>query len=139
MSQGWRSWPFAEVAGVVDGDTLSITVDQGFDSFQRVRVRVYGVNCPERGRPGYAEATEFSAQALGKPCQLWTWRKSFDRYVGRLLVGLTLEDLGLELLRAGHALAWDGRGEAPTGFDSIDRAAEMAQYEAFLMRDFQAT
>lgn len=32
---------------VVDGDTLDVLVDCGFDVWRAVTVRLYGVNCPE--------------------------------------------------------------------------------------------
>jgi len=37
----------AKVERVVDGDTIDIMVDLGFRTFQRIRVRLYGVDTPE--------------------------------------------------------------------------------------------
>ena len=37
----------AEVLRVVDGDTLDVMVDLGFQVFKKVRVRLYGVDTPE--------------------------------------------------------------------------------------------
>ena len=43
----------AEVAGVIDGDTIDVRVDG-----REERVRYFGVDTPERGDPCYREATE---------------------------------------------------------------------------------
>lgn len=37
----------AEVVKIIDGDTLDLMVDLGFDIHHKVRVRLYGVNTPE--------------------------------------------------------------------------------------------
>jgi micrococcal nuclease len=41
-------WEYnAEVARVVDGDTLDLRVDLGFTVFVKVRARLHGINTPE--------------------------------------------------------------------------------------------
>jgi micrococcal nuclease len=37
----------AKVLDVVDGDTLDVSIDLGFDISTKIRVRLYGVNAPE--------------------------------------------------------------------------------------------
>jgi len=37
----------ADVLKIVDGDTLDLMVDVGFDIHHKIRVRLYGVNTPE--------------------------------------------------------------------------------------------
>ena len=37
----------AEVKKIIDGDTLDIIIDLGFDTLRKTRVRLYGVNTPE--------------------------------------------------------------------------------------------
>lgn len=37
----------AMVVRVVDGDTLDLMVDLGFDIFQKMRVRLFGIDTPE--------------------------------------------------------------------------------------------
>ena len=49
-----------EVDRVVDGDTISLFVSLGFYVTVQLRVRLLGVNTPERGQPGFADATEFA-------------------------------------------------------------------------------
>lgn len=47
----------ARVVRWVDGDTVEADVDLGFTVWVRVRFRLYGIDTPERGQPGYDEAT----------------------------------------------------------------------------------
>lgn len=42
---------------VVDGDTFDADVDLGFHVFVRLRFRLLDVDTPERGQPGFSEAT----------------------------------------------------------------------------------
>ncbi len=42
-----RYWYGAEVLKVIDGDTLDLRIDLGFDIHHKIRVRLYGVNTPE--------------------------------------------------------------------------------------------
>ena len=37
----------ASVLRIVDGDTIDVMLDLGFDTWVRRRVRSYGINCPE--------------------------------------------------------------------------------------------
>lgn len=47
----------ATAINVVDGDTLDVTIDLGFRLNITERVRLYGIDTPERGKPGSTEAT----------------------------------------------------------------------------------
>ena len=42
-----KFWYTAKVLGVVDGDTIDLLVDVGFDIHFQIRVRLHGVNTPE--------------------------------------------------------------------------------------------
>lgn len=48
-----------EVLRVVDGDTLDLRLDLGFHLHTALRFRLLGVDTPERGQPGWAEAGEW--------------------------------------------------------------------------------
>ncbi len=53
-------WQYrANFVRAVDGDTVDLLVDLGFKIYAKIRVRVVGVDTPERGEDGYREATEF--------------------------------------------------------------------------------
>ena len=49
-----------QVARIVDGDTLDVLIDG-----VKHRVRLFGVDTPERGEPCYKEATERTRQLSG--------------------------------------------------------------------------
>ena len=90
------------VAHVVDGDTLDIGGE---------RVRVLGIDTPERGECGYAPASRATAElALGRVIQLEAdeTQAARDRF-GRTLAYVRLpdgRDLGEVLLRRGLARAF---------------------------------
>lgn len=89
------------VVRVVDGDTLDVLLTSG-----RIRVRLHGVDAPERGQPG------------GQDALLWLSRRvldhdvlvepiSQDRY--ERLVGIVYlggDNVNRELLRSGNAWAY---------------------------------
>ena len=88
------------VTWVYDGDTIQVL--RGPD---KVRVRVFGVDCPEKRQPFSREALHF-AMALVKGRKVRVSVLDVDSY-GRLVGRVYLPDgreLGYELLRAG--LAW---------------------------------
>lgn len=49
----------AQLRRAVDGDTVDLMVDLGFYMYANIRVRVKGVDTPERGEEGFHEATDF--------------------------------------------------------------------------------
>lgn len=56
----------AIVNKVVDGDTVDFIVDLGFRVGIQIRARLKGVDTPERGEEGWAEATEKCRSLLQK-------------------------------------------------------------------------
>jgi endonuclease YncB( thermonuclease family) len=46
-----------QVNRVVDGDTVDLTINPGYQLTVRERCRLLGVDAPERGEPGYESAT----------------------------------------------------------------------------------
>jgi len=88
------------VVAVADGDTLVV-----LDGTTQVRVRLHGIDCPERGQAFGAAARRFaSSLAFGKRVTVKSRGK--DRY-GRVLGEVVLPDgrrLDRELVAAG--MAW---------------------------------
>jgi micrococcal nuclease len=87
----------AFVVGVVDGDTLELEDGQ--------RVRLLGINTPEKGQSYYKEATEVLRDLiLNRTVLLETDESDRDKY-GRLLrhVYVNGENVGLVLIREGYA------------------------------------
>lgn len=92
--------PPQAVIGVADGDTFTVfnLLPPGY-----VRVRVEGINTPERNQPGYLEAKQFTAAWLAKGTfQLFTCGKhTFERIVGVASRGN--DTLAHALKAAGHS------------------------------------
>jgi micrococcal nuclease len=92
----------AVVGEVVDGDTLVVEVDG-----QRERLRLVGINAPERGECLAEEATRWLGERVdGRSVELVVDRSDRDQY-GRLLRYVEVDgtDVGAELVRAGLAIA----------------------------------
>ena len=90
------------VVQVHDGDTITVEPAEGGD---RIRIRLYGIDCPEKNQPFGSLATTYVRKAvLYKPVDLEI--KSKDRYrrtvaVVTLAHGVTLQELLLNM-----GLAW---------------------------------
>ena len=76
-----------EINRVLDGDTIDVTIDLGFDLYKKERVRVAGVDTPEK-RTRDLEEKSLGIDATN--CLKENWK-------GRFLVTMTLL-LGLNLL-----------------------------------------
>lgn len=115
----------ATVTDVHDGDTITVTVDLGWNvSMQRDHVRVAGISARELSMPGGPEARDYvqgllplgtrvvvrSVKVDQDPADVM----SFDRYV--LYVQLADgRDLGAVVIAAGFAVPWDGKSK-PTPY-----------------------
>ena len=88
-----------EVDRVVDGDTIDVTIDLGFDILFKTRVRLYGINAPEsrtrdleekeRGLAAKQRLSELldEAEWEEKPLILQTKEKGkFGRYLGIIYI-----------------------------------------------------
>lgn len=95
------------VVRIIDGDTIEVLMGQ-----RPVRVRLYGVDCPERSQAFGTAARRFTSElCFGQTVRLLS--HGTDRY-GRLLADVVLADgrvVNQELVRAG--LAWWYREFAP--------------------------
>ena len=104
-----------EVVRIADGDTFTLLVGE-----QQHRIRLHGVDCPEKGQPYSRVATQFTKDLLAsgkvKVQQVDTDR--YGRVVGIVLINDTL-NLNERLLEAG--LAWH--------YKSYDRNAQWAKLE----------
>lgn len=85
-----------KVIKVADGDSITVLTSDN----QRFRVRLYGIDCPERRQPYGSAATRFTREAVaGKDVEVTEYgRDRWGRIVG--VVG----DLNQSLIEAG--LAW---------------------------------
>ena len=109
----------ATVDRVIDGDTIDVTLDLGFDISYRGRIRFQGINAPEsRTRDAVEKQAGLAAKRYGED---WTKglenrviiqtslddRGKFGRILGRILndQGECLND---EMVSLGHATPYDG-------------------------------
>ena len=100
--------PTLEVSRVIDGDT--------FDS-PAGRVRLSGVDTPERGQRCSKEATDRLRELAGRAFRVENGPRGTDRY-GRLLYYVYTADgssIDATLVREGLAWAWTRDGPAPKG------------------------
>lgn len=76
----------AKCTNVVDGDTIDVKIDLGFDTYSKRRVRLLDVDTPERGQENYKEATQFTtASVLGKEILIQTYKSDvFGRYLANV-------------------------------------------------------
>ena len=65
-----------EINRVLDGDTIDVTIDLGFDLFKKERVRVAGVDTPEKRTRNLEE------KALGIDATNWLKKKLEDTIAG---------------------------------------------------------
>ena len=98
----------AQVVQVIDGDTLDLLI-----AGTKYRVRLFGVDTPERGEQCYEEATERTRQLSGDLVRIEPGPRSEDRY-GRLLFYLYTrsgESIDGTLIQEGLATAWTRDGQ----------------------------
>lgn len=86
----WRC--LANVVRIIDGDTFAADFDLGWGVWLHEvtgrpnRVRILGLNTPERGQPRYAEAATMLTALLGS--QVWITSQKLDSF-GRTLADVT--------------------------------------------------
>tara|TARA_R100000700_G_C3179519_1_gene156251 strand:+ start:5691 stop:6029 length:339 start_codon:yes stop_codon:yes gene_type:complete len=105
---------YAEVLRVVDGDTVDVRVDLGFNVHYKVRVRMHGINAPEsRTRDkeekirGLAAKERLEQLIDGKRVTLKSHGVGkFGRCLGEITVGSI--NVNAQLLKEGHAIAYHG-------------------------------
>ncbi len=101
----------AEVIGIQDGDTIELKFlytgkKAGHRMGKPVRIRFLHVNCPERGKPYYKVAKQFTSDKCFRKMVSIRHTGEFDKY-GRLLGEVILPDgrvLNKELVKKGLAV-----------------------------------
>ena len=110
----------ASLLKVVDGDTVDLMVDLGFDVHHRIRVRLYGVNTPESRTTNALEkaaglkAKQFAHDWMEQnPVVVIQTLKDKNEKYGRILANIYSDDnktkcLNEELIAGGFAKAYFG-------------------------------
>jgi micrococcal nuclease len=78
----------AKIIRVVDGDTVDVELDLGFNTFTRQRLRMLGYDAPERKQPGFELATTYFRNCLTGTSLVvhTTKRDSFGRWLAWVYV-----------------------------------------------------
>lgn len=107
-------YPNAKILGVVDGDTIDVMIDYGFRLMQTHRVRLAGIDAPEvnaAGLAGEAARDWLRAQLpIGCPVNLITEKPAdkYGRYLAWVYRPTESDSINLQLIAAGHAVAYNG-------------------------------
>ena len=113
-----------EINRVLDGDTIDVTIDLGFDLYKKERVRVAGVDTPEK------RTRDLEEKALGIDATNWLKEKlegalagdddlvirtelvggvgKYGRLLGWLYLGDGSLSLNEQMIEEGYAWAYDG-------------------------------
>jgi micrococcal nuclease len=97
----------ASVTKIIDGDTLDVRVDD-----REERVRIFGIDTPERGDRCFSEAAQALESMAGASVLLRADARERDRG-GRLLRYVYTSDgvsIDASMISAGMALAWTQDG-----------------------------
>ena len=124
-----------EINRVLDGDTIDVTIDLGFDLYKKERVRIAGVDTPEK------RTRDLEEKALGIAATNWLKKKLEDTIAGegdelairtelvggmgkygRLLGWLYINEdtisLNEQMITEGYAWEYDG-GTKQKNFESL--------------------
>jgi len=113
-----------EINRVVDGDTIDVTIDLGFDLYKKERVRIAGVDTPEK------RTRDLEEKALGLDATAWMKKHleetikgddeltirtelkggmgKYGRLLGWLYVGESDVSLNEQMIAEGYAWEYDG-------------------------------
>ena len=89
---------------VLDGDTIDVTIDLGFDLYKKERVRVAGVDTPEK------RTRDLEEKALGLDATYWLKQKLEDTISGEDELTIRTELVG-GMGKYGRHLGWLYIGE----------------------------
>ena len=113
------SYRVSKVTKVVDGDTIDVIIDLGFDIMYKSRVRLFGIDTPESRTRDKVEkkygllAKEFLKSHLKGKIVIKTHKDSetgkFGRILGEIFVnGININEL---MCKKGHAVEYHGQNK----------------------------
>ena len=123
-----------EINRVLDGDTIDVTIDLGFDLFKKERVRIAGVDTPEK------RTRDKEEKLLGIDATIWMKEKltetikgdeeltirtelvggmgKYGRLLGWLYIGEDTVSLNEQMITEGYAWEYDG-GTKQKNFEEL--------------------
>ena len=111
--------PVISVTRVIDGDTFVSPMG---------RVRLFGVDTPERGMPCFSEASRGLRQLAGREVRVEPGPRGIDPVGRRLFYVYTLNGNSIDeiLVRAGLARAWTKDGQHRDGLTALETRTRRA-------------
>jgi hypothetical protein len=102
---------------VIDGDTLDLT--------DGTRVRLYGVDTPERGEPCFTEATDRLRQLAGSTVRLENGPRATDSFGRRLAYAYRIDGFSIDVILIGDGLAeaWTRDGQHRDTLVGLEQSA----------------
>ena len=113
-----------EINRVVDGDTIDVTIDLGFDLYKKERVRIAGVDTPEKRTRDLEEkalgidATNYLKKKLEDTIagddeltirtELKGGMGKYGRLLGWLYIGEDVVSINEQMIDEGYAWSYDG-------------------------------
>ena len=123
-----------EINRVVDGDTIDVTIDLGFDLYKKERVRVAGIDTPEKRTRDLEEkalgidATNYLKKKLEETIageeeltirtELKGGMGKYGRLLGWLYIGEDSVSINEVMITEGYAWAYDG-GTKQKNFEEL--------------------
>jgi|TARA_B100000035_G_scaffold293015_1_gene282128 micrococcal nuclease len=123
-----------EITKVLDGDTIDVLIDLGFDLYKKERVRIAGVDTPEK------RTRDLEEKALGIDATNWLKDKldgaisgaddlvirtelvggvgKYGRLLGWLYIGDSTVSLNEQMIEEGYAWSYDG-GTKQKNFEDL--------------------
>ena len=123
-----------KIVKVLDGDTIDVTIDLGFDLYKKERVRIAGVDTPEK------RTRDLEEKALGIDATNWLKEKltetikgdeeltirtelkggvgKYGRLLGWLYIGDATVSLNEQMITEGYAWSYDG-GTKQKNFEDL--------------------
>jgi len=123
-----------EITKVLDGDTIDVLIDLGFDLYKKERVRIAGVDTPEK------RTRDLEEKALGIDATNWLKDKlegaisgdddlvirtelvggvgKYGRLLGWLYIGTDELSLNEQMIEEGYAWSYDG-GTKQKNFEDL--------------------
>ena len=109
-----------QITKIVDGDTIDVIIDLGFDIFHSARVRLYGIDTPEsrtrdREEKRYGlRAKEYLTHCLDvdKDIILRTHKEEKGKF-GRILGEIIIDDVNINtlMIENHHAVPYHGQSK----------------------------
>lgn len=105
----------ATVTRIIDGDTVVVSADLGWQISLLVTVRLFGINAQEHTLPGGKEATEHLSGLLVPGARVMLTSMGIDKYANRTdgVIMLGNVDIARQMVHDGYAAPWNGRGQRP--------------------------